>query len=46
MINFIINYWVELLLSAVTTGVVYMFKQYMGLKNGMKALLRNEIIRI
>lgn len=29
-----------------TTGTVYIIKQYFGLRNGMKSLLRNEIIRI
>lgn len=46
MINIIINYWLEILLTASTSGVVYVIKQYIGLKNGMKALLRNEIVRI
>lgn len=44
--NIIINYWLEILLTASTSGVVYVIKQYIGLKNGMKALLRNEIVRI
>lgn len=46
MEDFIIKYWIEILLTSITSGIVYMFKQYIGLKNGMKALLRNEIIRI
>lgn len=46
MIDFIIRYWVEILLTAITSWILYIFKQYIGLKNGMKALLRNEIIRI
>lgn len=46
MIDFIIKYWVEILLTSITSGIIYIFKQYIGLKNGMIALLRNEIIRI
>ena len=46
MIDFIIKYWIEILLTSITSGIIYMFKQYLGLKNGMKALIRNEIIRI
>lgn len=44
--NIVINYWIEILLTVVTSGIVYVFKQYIGLKGGLKALLRNEIIRI
>lgn len=46
MLDFIIKYWIELLLTAVTGGVAFVFKQYMGLRTGMQALLRNEIVRI
>ena len=46
MIDFIIKYWIEILLTSITSGIIYIFKHYIGLKNGMKALLRNEIIRI
>ena len=46
MIEFIIKYWVELLLTTLTGGIAYVFKQYIGLKQGMQALLRNEIVRI
>jgi hypothetical protein len=46
LIDIIIKYWVEILLTSVTSGIIYMLKQYIGLKNGMKALLRNEIVRI
>ena len=46
MIEIICNYWLELLLSIITSGVIYVFKEYIGLKNGLKALLRNEIVRI
>lgn len=46
MIEIIINYWVEVLLTSISMGIIYVFKQYGGLKNGMIALLRNEIVRI
>lgn len=46
MINLIINYWLEILLTTLTSSIVYVFKEYIGLKNGLKALLRNEIVRI
>lgn len=46
MLDIILNYWIELLLSSLTTGIIYIFKQYVGLKNGVKAILRNEIVRI
>lgn len=46
MLDFIIKYWAEIVLTSITTGVVYVFKEYIGLKNGLKALLRNEIVRI
>ena len=46
MTDFILKYWLEILFTMVTSGVVYMLKEYIGLKNGLKALLRNEIVRI
>ncbi len=46
MLSTILNYWIEILLTVVTSGIVYIFKEYIGLKNGLKALLRNEIVRI
>ena len=42
----IINYLEEVILSFLVGGIVYIFKQYIGIKRGMIALLRNEIIRI
>ena len=44
--NFILKYWIELLFTTITTSLIYIFKQYIGLKNGIKALLNNEIVRI
>lgn len=46
MIDIILKYWIEILLTTITSGVIYVFKQYIGLKEGLKALLRNEIVRI
>ena len=46
MIVFITRYWVEFLFTSLITGFIYIFKQYTGLKTGMIALLRNEIVRI
>lgn len=42
----ILNYWIEFLFTTITGLLLYMFKQYVGLKSGIKALLNNEIIRI
>ena len=44
--EFVLNYWVEFLFTTITTLLIYMFKQYVGLKSGIKALLNNEIIII
>lgn len=46
MLDFIMKYWIELLFTILTSGVVYVFRQYLGLKHGMQALLRSEIVRI
>ena len=46
MINVIIEYWIELLLTTATSTIIYIIKQYISLKKGLKSLLRNEIIRI
>lgn len=46
MADFIIKYWVEILMTSITSGIIYIFKQYISLKNGLKALLKNEIVRI
>lgn len=46
MIEYIIKYWVEFMFTITITGVLYIFKQYIGIKNGMISLLRNEIVRI
>ena len=31
MIDFIVKYWVEILLTSITSGILYIFKQYIGL---------------
>ena len=46
MLDFIMKYWIELLFTILTSGIVYVFRQYLGLKHGMQALLRSEIVRI
>ena len=46
IIEIIINYWLELLLTILSSSIIYVIKEYIGLKNGLKALLRNEIVRI
>lgn len=46
MMDVISKYFIEILLTSTTSGIIYIFKQYISLKNGMKSLLRNEIIRI
>lgn len=46
MLDFILKYWIEILFTTLTSCTIYVFKQYSGLKNGLKALLRNEIVRI
>lgn len=46
MIEFILKYWLEILFTIITSSVAYILKGYMSLKNGLKSLLKNEIIRI
>lgn len=46
MIEFILKYWLEILFTIISSSVAYILKAYMSLKNGLKALLKNEIIRI
>ena len=45
MIDFILRYWIELLFTFLCTGALYIFKQYIGLKNGMISLLKSEILK-
>ena len=44
--NSIIKYWIELLFTLLCTGTIYIFKQYIGLKNGMTSLLKSEILKV
>lgn len=46
MFEIILNHWVDIIFTLLTTGTLYILKEYNGLKNGVKALLRNEIVRI
>lgn len=46
MLNIIYEYWVEILLTTITSSFIYVVKEYIGLKHGLEALLRNEIVRI
>lgn len=46
MLDFVIKYWIEILFMWFLSGFDYVVKQYIGLKNGMQSLLRNEIVRI
>lgn len=46
MIEFILKYWLEIFFTIISSSVGYMIKGYMSLKSGLKALLKNEIIRI
>ena len=45
MINIFIKYWIEVIMTLITSFLLLMIKQYIGLRNGMRALLKNEIIR-
>lgn len=45
-IEFILKYWIEFLFTFLCTGALYIFKQYIGLKNGMISLLKSEILKI
>lgn len=44
--EFIINYWLEVLFTLMCGGIGYIFKQYIGLKHGVVSLLKSEILRI
>ena len=44
--DFIIKYWIEFVLVGLTSGIAYAIKQYIGLKFGVQALIRNELVRI
>lgn len=44
IINIITSYWLEFLLTTITTGIIYIIKQYISLKAGIKTLLRIQIM--
>ncbi len=46
MLNFILKYWIEILFTSLTSGIIYVTKEYSGLRNGLQSILRNEIVRI
>lgn len=45
LVELIINNWTEVLFTFVSSLFTFMIKQYVGIKMGMKSLLKNEIIR-
>ncbi len=45
MINIFIKYWMEVIMTLITSFLLLMIKQYIGLRNGMRSLLKNGIIR-
>ena len=46
MIEFIAKYWLEFILTIITTGIIYVFKEYLSIRSGIRSILRNEIVRI
>lgn len=46
MLKTIINYWIEILPTSIICLIIYIFKSYIGLKNRLKSLLKNDIVRI
>lgn len=49
MLEFIIQYWLEILFTGICTGVSFVIrkvaKKQKAIENGVQALLRNELIR-
>lgn len=45
MLHIIVNYWIETLLTLISSFLIYLINQYFGLRNGMRSLLKIEIIR-
>ena len=41
-----IEYLIDILISLIGSFSVYIFLQYIGFRNGMRSLLKNEIIRV
>ena len=46
MLNIILKYWIEIIMTFISSTIIYIINQYKGLKNGMKSLLKNEIVRV
>jgi len=46
MKSIVLKYWLEFLMALMSSFLIYVFNQYIGLRNGMRALLKNEIIRV
>ena len=41
-----IEYLIDIFISLIGSFSVYIFLQYIGFRNGMRSLLKNEIIRV
>ena len=46
MISFLLKYWIEVIMTFITSFLILIINQYIALKKGMRALLKNEIIRV
>lgn len=44
MAEFIMEYWIVFAFGLITSGFVWVFKQFRAFKLGLQAILRNEII--
>lgn len=45
IIGTIYKYWMEFFMTLLSTLFIYLINQYIGLRNEMRSLLKNEIIR-
>ena len=46
MFDFIIKYLVQFLMTSISGLLCYLISQYIGLRNGMRSLLKNEIVKV
>ncbi|MEG1621093.1 MAG: hypothetical protein RR322_04190 [Oscillospiraceae bacterium] len=46
IVDFILKYWMQTLVAAITVSVVALFKQYKATQLGVQALLRSQLIVI
>ena len=46
MVDILINHVMKIIVTFIFSCFIYFFKQYTGLKNGLKSIIKNEIIRI